>query len=171
MLTLQYLFAVRGAPEHLRSDNGPEFIARQLQRWLDQAAVRTLYIQKGSPWENGYVESFNGKLRDELLNGELFLSVPEVRYVLDEWKLDYNHHRPHSSLEWRTPAAFAATLEDPAAGAFPAPPLADPSVGAVPLYGSASESTPPDSLTMTGTRTGGTSDHDNRFRGFELSRF
>ena len=133
MLTLQYLFAVRGAPEHVRSDNGPEFIARTLQRWLDRAAVRTLYIQKGSPWENGYVESFNGKLRDELLNGELFLSVPEARYVLDEWQLDYNHHRPHSSLDWRTPAAFAATLEDPAAGAFPAAPLADPPVGAAPL--------------------------------------
>ena len=133
MLTLQYLFAVRGAPEHVRSDNGPEFIARQLQRWLDQAAVGTLYIQKGSPGENGYVESFNGKLRDELLNGELFLNVPEVRYVLDEWRLDYNHHRPHSSLGWKTPAAFAATLNDPAAGVFPAASLADPSVGAAPL--------------------------------------
>ncbi len=77
MLTLQYLFAVRGAPEHVRSDNGPEFIAKELQRWLERAAVRTLYIQKASPWENGYVESFNGKLRDELLNRELFLSVPE----------------------------------------------------------------------------------------------
>ena len=86
MLTLQYLFAVRGAPEHIRSDNGPEFIAKELQRWLDRAAVRTLYIQKASPWENGYVESFNGRLRDELLNRELFLSVPEARYVLDEWR-------------------------------------------------------------------------------------
>ena len=112
---------------------GPEFIAKQLQRWLDQAAVGTLYIQKGSPWENGYVESFNGKLRDELLNRELFLSAPEARYVLDEWTLDYNQHRPHSSLDWKTPAAFAATLNDPAAGVVPAASLADPPVGAAPL--------------------------------------
>src|SRR5206468_8589150 len=91
MSTLQYLFAVRGAPEHIRSDNGPEFIAKELQRWLERASVRTLYIQKASPWENGYVESFNGKLRDELLNRELFLSVPEARFVLDEWRLEYYH--------------------------------------------------------------------------------
>jgi len=118
MLTLQYLFAVRGAPEHVRSDNGPEFIAKELQRWLQRAAVNTLYIQKASPWENGYVESFNGKLRDELLNRELFLSVPEARYVLDEWRAEYNHRRPHSSLNWQTPAAYAAKLVDRQAGAF-----------------------------------------------------
>lgn len=98
MLTLQYLFAVRGAPEHVRSDNGPEFIAKELQRWLERAAVNTLYIQKASPWENGYVESFNRKLRDELLNRDLFLGVPEARYVLDEWRAEYNHRRPNSSL-------------------------------------------------------------------------
>ena len=92
-----------------------------------------LYIQKGSPWENGYVESFNGKLRDELLNGELFLSLPEARYVLDAWKLDYNHRRPHSSLGWQTPAAFAATLEDTATGVVPAATRAEPPVGAAPL--------------------------------------
>lgn len=130
---LQYLFAVRGAPEHLRSDNGPEFVAHTVQRWLDRASVRTLYIQKASPWENAYVESFNGKLRDELLNRELFLGLDEARYVLDEWRLDYNHRRPHSSLNWQTPAAFAATLEDPMAGVFPAAPHADPTVGAAPL--------------------------------------
>ena len=90
-LTLQYLFAVRGAPEHIRSDNGPEFIAKEVQRWLERAAVRTLDIQKVSPWENGDVESFHGKLRDELLNRKLFLSVPEARYVLDEWRLEDNH--------------------------------------------------------------------------------
>ena len=76
MLTLEYLFAVRGAPEPVRSDNGPEFIAREIPRWLSSASVGTLYIQKASPWENGYVESFNGRLRDELLNRELFLSLP-----------------------------------------------------------------------------------------------
>ena len=111
ILTLQYLFAVRGAPQHLRSDNGPEFVAHEIQRWLKRAAVNTLYIKKGSPWENGYVESFNGKLRDELLNRELFLSLAEARYVLDEWRLDYNHRRPHSALDWQTPAAFAANLK------------------------------------------------------------
>ena len=103
MLTLQYLFAIRGAPQHLRSDNGPEFIADEIQGWLKRASVDTLYIQKASPWENAYVESFNGKLRDELLNRELFLSVAEARYVLDEWRLEYNHHRPHSGLKWQTP--------------------------------------------------------------------
>ena len=84
--------------------------------------MRTLYIYKASPWENAYVESFNGKLRDELLNGELFLSLAKARYVLDEWRLDYNHRRPHSSLNWQTPAAYAASLEEILAGAFPATP-------------------------------------------------
>jgi transposase InsO family protein len=133
MLTLQYLFAVRGAPEHIRSDNGPEFIAKELQRWLEQASVRTLYIQKASPWENGYVESFNGKLRDELLNRELFLSVPEARFVLDEWRLEYNHRRPHSSLNWQTPAAYAAELDDRQVGVFPAASRVASPVGATPL--------------------------------------
>jgi len=133
MLTLQYLFAIRGAPEHLRSDNGPEFIAKELQRWLERAAVGTLYIQKASPWENGYVESFNGKLRDELLNRELFLSVPEARFVLDEWREEYNHRRPHSGLNWQTPAAYAAKLVDRQAGAFPAASRVVSPVGATPL--------------------------------------
>jgi len=121
-LTLQYLFALRGAPEHVRSDNGSEFVAKEIQGWLSRASVDTLYIQKGSPWENGYVESFNGKLRDELLNRELFLSVPEARYVLDEWREEYNHRRPHSGLGWRTPGAYAASLAAPAVGATPLPP-------------------------------------------------
>jgi putative transposase len=104
---LRYLFAVRGAPKHIRSDNGPEFVAKELNKWLKQANVQTLFIAPGSPWENGYVESFNGKLRDELLNGELFLSVAEARWVIDRWRLDYNHHRLHSALNYQTPAAFA----------------------------------------------------------------
>jgi len=78
------------------------------RRWLDQAGVGTLFIAKGSPWENGYVESFNGKLRDELLNRELFLSLDEARWVIDRWRLDDNHHRRHSALDYETPAAFAA---------------------------------------------------------------
>jgi putative transposase len=141
-LTLQYLFALRGAPEHVRSDNGPEFIAREIQQWLNRASVGTLYIEKGSPWENGYVESFNGRLRDELLNRELFLSLPEARYVLDEWRQEYNCRRPHSGLDWRTPAAYAASL-------------AAPSVGAgAPPFGPASEQNTTDSLIATGTKTG-----------------
>ena len=134
ILTLQYLFAVRGAPEHIRSDNGPEFVAKEVQRWLDRASVRTLYIQKASPWENGYVESFNGKLRDELLNRELFLGLDEARYVLDEWRNEYNHRRPHSGIEWQTPAAYAARwMNDETDGVFPSSSLADPPVGAAPL--------------------------------------
>jgi putative transposase len=107
---LRYLFAVRGAPKFIRSDNGPEFVAKELRQWLDQADVETLYIAPGSPWEKGYVESFNGKLRDELLNGELFLSLAGARWVIDRWRLDYNHHRPHSALDYQTPAAYAASL-------------------------------------------------------------
>jgi len=105
---LQYLFGVRGAPEHIRSDNGPEFVAQAVTRWLDQAAVQTLFVAKGSPWENGYVESFNSRFRDELLDRELFLGLADACWVVDRWRLDYNHHRPHSALEYQTPAAFAA---------------------------------------------------------------
>ena len=130
----------RDAPEHVRSRptlrvgaRGPEFIAKELQRWLERAAVRTLYIQKASPWENGYVESFNGKLRDELLNRELFLSVPEARYVLDQWRAEYNHRRPHSGLGWQTPAAYAAKLIDRQAGVFPTAPRVESPVRALAL--------------------------------------
>jgi putative transposase len=105
---LQYLFAIRGAPEHIRSDNGPEFVARAVTRWLAQAGVKTLFIAKGSPWENGYVESFNSRFRDELLNRELFTSLEDARWCVDRWRLDYNHQRPHSSLDYRTPAEFTA---------------------------------------------------------------
>ena len=113
---LRYLFAVRGTPKCLRSDKGPEFVAKEVRKWLDQADVQTLFIAPGSPWENGYVESFNGRLRDELLNGELFLSLAEARWVIDRWRLDYNHHRPHSSLDYHTPAVFAARCSS--AGAY-----------------------------------------------------
>ena len=113
---LQYLFVIRGVPEHIRSDNGPEFVAKGIRRWLVQAGVSTLFIAKSSPWENGYVESFNGTFRDELLNGELFLGLEDARWVIDRWRLDYNHRRPHSALGYQTPAAFAAScvLEDSA---------------------------------------------------------
>ena len=105
---LQYLFAVRGTPQHIRSDNGPEFVAKTVRRWLQRVDVGTLLIAKGSPWENGYVESAGGKLRDELLNQELFLSWAEARWVIDRWRLDYNHHRLHSALNYWAPAAYAA---------------------------------------------------------------
>ena len=133
ILTLQYLFAVWGAPQHIRSDNGPEFVAHEVQRWLSQASVATLYIQKASPWENGYVESFNGKLRDELLNRELFLGLDEARYVVDEWRLDYNHRRPHSGIGWQTPASYAAMCDQTTVGVFPAASRAEPAFGAAPL--------------------------------------
>ena len=105
---LSELFAIRGRPGYIRSDNGPEFACKAVRKWLKSCGIGTLFIEPGSPWENGYVESFNGKLRDECLNGELFLSLAEARYVADRWRLDYNHHRPHSMLKWKTPAEFAA---------------------------------------------------------------
>jgi len=106
--TLRYLFEVRGAPQHIRSDNGPEFIAQALRDWLAVSGVGTLYIEPGAPWENGFNESFNSRLRDELLNGELFTSLKEAKVVTEDHRLEYNHRRPHSSLGYQTPAAFAA---------------------------------------------------------------
>jgi len=103
---LEELFLLRGCPKYLRSDNGPEFAAKAVRKWLKTSGAETLFIEPGSPWENGYVESFNGKLRDECLNGELFLSLAEAGYVVDRWELDYNHHRPHSMLGWMTPGPF-----------------------------------------------------------------
>ena len=105
---LSDLFIVRGVPGHIRSDNGPEFVAKAVQEWIAAVGAKTAYIAPGSPWENGYVESFNGKLRDELLNRELFLSLEEARWVIDRWRLNYNHRRIHSSLNYQTPAAYAA---------------------------------------------------------------
>ncbi len=100
---------VRGVPGYIRSDNGPEFIAAAIKKWLSESGVRTLYIEPGSPWENGYIESFNGKLRDEVLNREVFYSVREASVLVEDWRLEYNHDRPHSSLNYMTSAAFAAT--------------------------------------------------------------
>jgi len=108
---LRYLFAVRGEPDYIRSDNGPEFASKAVKKWLANCGVKTLFVAPGSPWENGYIESFNSKLRDELLNRELFLHIDELRYVADRWCLDYNHYRPHSSLDYMAPAAFAATCQ------------------------------------------------------------
>ncbi len=121
---LGYLFAVRGVPEHLRSDNGPEFVAREVTRWLYQAGVKTLFIAKGSPWENGYVESFNSRFRDELLNRELFIGLEDARWSVDRWRLDYNHQRPHSSLDYLTPAEYSARCIASAAKLLSATPQA-----------------------------------------------
>lgn len=98
----------RGLPGHIRSDNGPEFIAAAIRRYLQMAGVGTLYIEPGAPWENGYAESFHGRLRDELLNLEVFADLPEAKTLATRWQEDYNHRRPHSSLGYATPAAFAA---------------------------------------------------------------
>jgi len=106
--TLSELFAMRGVPEHIRSDNGPEFIARAIQRWLEQVAVKTLYIEPGAPWENGYAESFHSRFRDEFLATEVFENLTAARNLTAAWKEDYTYHRPHSSLGYLTPAEFAA---------------------------------------------------------------
>jgi putative transposase len=98
------LFIFRGIPEHIRSDNGTEFTARQVRKWLDGLGVKTLYIEPGSPWENGYIESFNGKMRDEFLNGELFTTLEEAKVLIEEWRREYNRVRPHSALGYRPPA-------------------------------------------------------------------
>ncbi len=110
---LAELFRVRGVPRHIRADNGPEFIARSVRRWLERSSVRPLYIAPGSPWENGYVESFHSRFSDELLDREMFYTVREARSLGTSWRLDYNHRRPHSSLGYRTPAEFAASCSEP----------------------------------------------------------
>ena len=104
---LYELFLLRGVPEHIRSDNGPEFTAKAVRRWLNRVGVKTLFIEPGSPWENGYVESFNSKLRDELLNGEIFTTLTEAKVLIEQWRQEYNHIRPHSSLGYRPPVPEA----------------------------------------------------------------
>ena len=96
-----------GVPEHLRSDNGPEFIAFCIQDWLKAQEIKTLYIKPGSPWENGHIESFHDKLRDECLNRELFGNLQEARVILESWRVEYNERRPHSSLGYQTPSEYA----------------------------------------------------------------
>ena len=98
------LMEIHGIPEHIRSDNGPEMVAKKLRDWLNRLGTKTLYITPGSPWENGYCESFNGKMRDELLNGELFYTLREAQVLIEQWRVFYNTKRPHSSLGYRPPA-------------------------------------------------------------------
>lgn len=120
---LSQLMLIRGAPRGIRSDNGPEFIAQAIRRFLDQAGVETLYIEPGAPWQNGFAESFNARLRDELLSQELFADLQEAEALSAWWLTEYNHRRPHSSLGYVPPATFAASLAGPAlrGGAAPLP--------------------------------------------------
>jgi len=104
LFRLAELFVHRGVPQHLRSDNGPEFAAKAVRTWLPRVGVQPLFITPGSPWENGYIESFNGRLRDELLNRELFETLWEVQVLVERWRQTYNRIRPHSALGYRPPA-------------------------------------------------------------------
>jgi transposase InsO family protein len=106
--TLRRLFNERGEPDYIRSDNGPEFVAEALKEWLAASGVKTLYIEPGSPWENAYSETFISRLRDELLERELFANLKEAQVLLEDYRGHYNHHRPHGSLEYLSPAEFAA---------------------------------------------------------------
>ena len=108
---LSDLFIERGVPVHIRSDNGPEFIAKRVRNWLEKLQVRPLYIEPGSPWENGYIESFNGKMRDELLNGEIFYSLKEAQVLIEMWQKNYNMVRPHSSLGYRPPVPVTTLVQ------------------------------------------------------------
>jgi putative transposase len=123
---LSDLFILRGVPGHIRSDNGPEFIAKALQDWIAAVGAKTAYIAPGSPWENGFIESFNARLRDELLNGEIFYTLREAQVVVESWRRHYNAVRPHASLGYKPPApevfvpalsAWPATLRRPASPA------------------------------------------------------
>jgi putative transposase len=106
------VMVIKGVPQHLRSDNGPEFVAKDLRKWLANTGAKTLYIEPGSPWENGYCESFNSKLRDEFLNPEIFYSMKELRVLAERWRVHYNTVRPHSSLGYRPPAPEAWLTND-----------------------------------------------------------
>ena len=123
-------FILRGVPGHIRSDNGPEFIAKAVRDWIAAVGARTAYIEPGSPWENGYCESFNSKLRDELLDGEIFYSLAEARIVIESWRRHYNTKRPHSSLGYRPPAP--EVLQGPASPPGTASP-ATPSIAPTPV--------------------------------------
>jgi len=110
---LAELFVGRGTHDHIRSDNGLEFTAQAVREWLGRVDVKTLSIGPGSPWENGYVESFNGTLRDELLNREIFYTLTEARVLIERWRNEYNTKRPHSSLGYRPPAPETVTAAPP----------------------------------------------------------
>jgi putative transposase len=104
---LEEIVHERGVPQHIRCDNGPEFVSHALRRWCERRGSQTLFIEPGSPWQNAYVESYNDKQRRELLNGEVIDSVLEAQILIDDWRVDYNTYRPHQSLGYLTPTAFA----------------------------------------------------------------
>jgi putative transposase len=118
---LSDLFILRGVPEHIRSDNGPEFVAKSVQDWIGAVGAKTAYIERGSPWENGFIESFNARLRDELLDGEIFYSLAEARIVIESWRRHYNTERPHGSLGYKPPAPEVFIPAFRRAGGFPTP--------------------------------------------------
>jgi len=107
---LTELFVQRGVPVHIRSDNGAEFTAKRVRSWLSRLQIKPLFIEPGSPWENGYIESFNGKMRDELLNGEIFYTLKEAEILIEMWRKEYNTIRPHSSLGYRPPVPAAIMI-------------------------------------------------------------
>ena len=111
--SLEWLALVRGLPTHIRSDNGPEFVAQAVQNWLGEKGCQTIYIKPGSPWENPYIESFNGKLREECLNRHAFANGREAQEIVTNWREEYNKYRPHSSLDYQTPEEFASAFKQP----------------------------------------------------------
>jgi transposase InsO family protein len=114
--TLADLFLLRGVPAHVRSDQGPEYIAAAVKGWIGAVGAQTAYVERGSPWENGYVESFNSRLRDELLNGEIFTTLKEAQIVIEGWRQHYNRVRPHSSLGYKPPAPRDRGMARPRGG-------------------------------------------------------
>ena len=118
---LSDLFIRRGVPDYIRSDNGPEFTAKAVRDWLERVEVKTLFIEPGSPWENGYIESFNGKFRDELLNLEIFDTLLEAKVLIERWRREYNTIRPHSSLGYEPPAPEATQPRLPASATLQRP--------------------------------------------------
>jgi len=126
---LTQLFIQRRIPDHIRSDNGSEFTAKRVREWLDRLGVSALYIEPGSPWENGYLESFNGKLRDELLNGEIFDTLLEAQVLVERWRIHYNMVRPHSALNYRPPAPAAVQPWPPGSATPRLTPMAIQAVG------------------------------------------
>ena len=125
---LSDLFILRGVPAHVRSDNGPEFVAKAVRNWIGAVGAMAAYIEPGSPWENGFIESFNARLRDELLNGEIFYSLAEARTVIESWRRFYNTQRPHGSLGYKPPAPEVFIPANPARSASPPRPATPPAL-------------------------------------------
>ncbi len=113
------LFILRGVPRYIRSDNGPEFISASVRKWIAAVGAQTAYIEPGSPWENGYIESFNGRFRDELLNGEIFYTLKEAQILIEQWRVHYNTRRPHSALGYRPPVPETIIPIDPRPALLP----------------------------------------------------